>query len=203
VQVPPVGPFKRKSMKNFGNIKKTTENLRKAFPLFKFEVTTNWEGRGYIRVWFSDYNYCAIYRDNLGERTKELEIKHKNKEKEVLLQKQFPHLYFMVLSGTSKRLAGAYSFKNPDCLVSVWVLYDNKDREFLGDYSITNKNLLERLDGLAKRAKKENKFICSNCFQLHDFGHNVFAGYYCQYCFENNQYVQQTVKASWKPNFYE
>lgn len=55
-------------------------------------------------------------------------------------------------------------------------------------------------------AEPDKYFWCTKCGKVHpidDYKASVFAGYYCKDCYTNNKDIQEIVRQSNKPGFYD
>lgn len=167
----------------------TLDWLRIQFPFLVFGET---EKEGFIRA-SNPAIQSAYFTLNLNHpkfdwatTIKTLEEKNKNAGKQRALMESFRNLYFRV-------------YKK---YVAVWVKRNGRDGESLGKYEPWKRNELGYLDKLAAKAIETDRYICSDCKELHKRNVNVFAGYYCAEC-EKKSRVQNLLRESQRPGFYD
>lgn len=105
------------------------------------------------------------------------------------LQDKFPFLRFLELPQDKGK-------------IFVWADNGGWAQEELGLMD-SNEQKFAKLNQIVSDAREKGLCICSNCYRPHEFNVSVLYGYYCPECVQNVKWIQMTIQAASRPNYYE
>lgn len=155
-------------------------NLPAMFPYLKFEQRNNDHFYHTNRGWRQHFD---INKPDLDKMTQD----NNNEKVKQEYEAKYPNLFFGIYNGN----------------IAIWVKRNNRDAEYIAegcsdDYDFTSMN------EEAGKALAPGMMFCSECKRATPRSpYFIFAGHYCEDCYNKSAEIRKAYKESQRPGFYD
>ena len=152
------------------------------------------------------YDYSAPYRQITYDTKEDYELVHS-------FTKQLQPVYNSIVKQTESWLPNLIISVSPEGELNLWVKSKRHEAIKLPQVYNVGQLLVHQVKFLLWVNREVDKIIaepdkyfwCTKCSKVHPIDNlkdNVFSGYYCKDCYNNNPEVQRLIELSYEPGFY-